>query len=80
MAPCRSGQALLPWTDANWLSFCQVAPESTEWYTALPSAIQRSPSALGLTAIELTHQPLGASAAVTEPWLSVKLWPPSVET
>jgi DNA-binding response OmpR family regulator len=43
----------VPAIDTNWLSFVQVAPESSEWYTALPSANQTSPSALGLTASEV---------------------------
>ena len=58
----------------------KLLAESTEWYTALPSASQRSPSALGLTAIEVTHQASGARPADTEPGLSVNAWPPSVET
>jgi hypothetical protein len=57
-----------------------VAPESTEWKTVSPSATQRSPSACGLTAIDVFQKASAAMPADNEPALSVKLWPRSVET
>ena len=69
----------VPLADANEPTCTQFQPEFTEWYRALPSVTQMSPSAFGLTTMAVSPQAFGAMACAPHIPLSPKLWPPSYE-